>query len=404
MGILSILPLFVLFILVGVIVPLHSNIEADSCPNTVLIITSISPDVNPGEPITVIGQVSVNNSIVTGAPVTFSGSGAHGLKDVQTDSDGTFSSTGASPNVPGDWIVKASTVCGNLVFSDQTDYSTLSPLTSSVKTSLNLHPVSNVNRGGQIGVSGSLIDGSQNPISGALIRFTGSGSHSLDGVTTGDDGSFHIEGTAPTRSGTWSVQGHFDGNTKYAASDSNKRSYRTMPIAVESLVKTSLNLHPVSNVNRGGQIGVSGSLIDGSQNPISGALIRFTGSGSHSLDGVTTGDDGSFLIEGTAPTRSGTWSVQGHFDGNTKYAASDSNKENYQTIQAPGPKIDVAPPQNNTIPYLPLPIPSGEMWIFIIIVLIIAAAAIAVSKLRKRPEHKPIAVVTVEVEGGKDSI
>ncbi len=68
-----------------------------------------------------------------------------------------------------------------------------------------------------------------------------------------------------------------------------------MPIAVESLVKTSLNLHPVSNVNRGGQIGVSGSLIDGSQNPISGALIRFTGSGSHSLDGVTTGDDGSFL-------------------------------------------------------------------------------------------------------------
>ncbi len=217
MGILSILPLFVLFILVGVIVPLHSNIEADSCPNTVLIITSISPDVNPGEPITVIGQVSVNNSIVTGAPVTFSGSGAHGLKDVQTDSDGTFSSTGASPNVPGDWIVKASTVCGNLVFSDQTDYSTLSPLTSSVKTSLNLHPVSNVNRGGQIGVSGSLIDGSQNPISGALIRFTGSGSHSLDGVTTGDDGSFHIEGTAPTRSGTWSVQGHFDGNTKYAS-------------------------------------------------------------------------------------------------------------------------------------------------------------------------------------------
>ena len=65
------------------------------------------------------------------------------------------------------------------------------------------------------------------------------------------------------------------------------------------------------------------------------------------------GDEGLFYVEGTAQTKTGTWSVQGHFDGNTKYAASDSNKENYQTVESPGPKIEVSPPQNNTIPYLP---------------------------------------------------
>ena len=37
-------------------------------------------------------------------------------------------------------------------------------------------------------------------------------------------------------------------------------------------------------------------------------------------------------------------------------------------------------------------------------IVIITIAAIAVSKLRKKPKDKPIAVVTVEIEGGKDSI
>jgi protocatechuate 3,4-dioxygenase beta subunit len=396
--------LLVPFIFICVVVQSHSDSEAQSCP-TELRITPILDDPIAGEPITVTGAVLDNGSIVAGAPVTFSGSGAEGLKDVQTGLDGTFSSTGASPATPGDfWIVKASTVCE---ISGQTDYDTLPPpSTSLVKTSLNLHSISNVNRGGQIGVSGSLIDGSQNPVSGAQIKFTGSGSHSLDSATTGDDGSFSLQGAAPTRTGTWSVQGHFDGNSKYAASDSNKRTYKTTSIVVKSPLKTSLILNAIANVKSGEQISVSGSLVDESQNPVSGVDIGFTGSGSRNLDRATTGDDGSFSLQGAAPATTGRWMVQGHFVGNSKYAASYSNRENYETSVSagPGPRVVVSPPQNNIIPDL-VTILSGEIWLVIIaLVVITAIAAIAVSKLRKGPKDKQLAVVTVEIEGGKESI
>jgi len=82
-----------------------------------------------------------------------------------------------------------------------------------------------------------------------------------------------------------------------------------------------------------GPITVEGSLIDDETGDgLENMEITFDGSGAGGLSSVITGENGAFLVEGTAPdTVDKGWEVQAHFAGVSDHAASESNIEIYDT-------------------------------------------------------------------------
>jgi hypothetical protein len=191
-------------------------------------------------------------------------------------------------------------------------------------TTLTLNSITSVPWGKAITVTGKLTDNAASGagVRGATITFDGTGANNLPDVVTNSDGTFTVKGASPSSVATgWKVQAHFAGNSDYAASNSVIKTYST----TKHSVTLSLSV-PTDPVPRGTSYKVSGTLTDSTvSKPLASKTITFTADDPIKIAAKTTNTNGYYSSTQTAPNSIGTYDIQSHFAGDSRYNAKDSS-------------------------------------------------------------------------------
>lgn len=252
-----------------------------------------------GKKITVSGLMVDNlGHAVTGALISFNGTGASSLANVITDVNGSFTTTGTAPvTVQAGWKVQAhfagnSTL--NLAYSNIVTYST-----TSHHTSLSLTQPPNVRWGQPTSFVATLTDtdSAGSPISGNSIHFNGTGVIGVADAITDSNGVATGVGTSPvTVKVGWKVEAMFSPiGTLYVGSHSSILKYNTLkhPTSLTIIIKPN----PVHS-NAG--YAISGILKD---------LTTSTGLGNSTIQFVT--NNSAIVIPSTLTNSTGGYIVAG---------------------------------------------------------------------------------------------
>jgi YVTN family beta-propeller protein len=151
-------------------------------------------------------------SPISGATITFTGTGASNLANVVTASDGTFSATGRAPNnIANGWTVRALFSGGGGIFgSSNSNVQTYNTVKHA--TTLTLSVPLNVPFGTKATVTGKLTDspaGNVGLASKTITLTTSNGSPLPSSATTRSDGTYTATFTASdTIFNGWNIQAH----------------------------------------------------------------------------------------------------------------------------------------------------------------------------------------------------
>ena len=201
-----------------------------SC-NTSITLNSIS-SVSWGNKITVSGQM-VDQFIrdVSGATISFNGTGGSSITNVTTDVNGMFTTTGTTPNtVQTGWTVQAHFAGNSTLNPSNSNIVTYS--TTSHHTSLSLAQPPNARWGQPTNFVATLLDTDNGGIgiSGNSIHFNGTGVIGVADANTKSNGIATGHGTAPTTvKPSWTAEATFTptGNL-YIGSNSSTLKYNTL--------------------------------------------------------------------------------------------------------------------------------------------------------------------------------
>jgi peptidoglycan/xylan/chitin deacetylase (PgdA/CDA1 family) len=188
-----------------------------------------------GRDITVTGKLTDNAASgagVGGRTISFDGTGANNLPDVVTNTDGTFTTKGASPTtVATGWKVQAHFAGNSDYAASNSIIKTYSTSKHSVTLSLSV-PIDAVSSGTSYKVSGTLTDGTlKKQLASKTITFTADDPIKIAAKTTNTNGYYSGTQTAPSTAGTYNIQSHFAGDSLYNAKDS---VMKTLTVAAPS--------------------------------------------------------------------------------------------------------------------------------------------------------------------------
>ncbi len=179
-----------------------------------------------GKDITVTGKLIDNIASgaggVSGATISFDGTGADNLPDAVTNTDGTFTMNGASPATAATgWTYQAHFAENDIYNKADSAIKTYSTSKHSISLTLNLYPTT-VASGAVYKVSGVLKDISAGgvAISSKTISFTPDSPITIADQTTDTTGTNIVKPTAPSTAGTYNIQSHFASDSLYNAKDS----------------------------------------------------------------------------------------------------------------------------------------------------------------------------------------
>jgi hypothetical protein len=303
----------------------------NAAPHATTLTLNTITSVPWGKDITVTGKLADNTASgagVGGATITFDGTGATNLQPVTTNADGTFTAKGASaPTVATGWKVQAH-------FAGNSDYTTSDSLIKTYSTTK--HSVFLA-----ISFKGTTGSTSATPwstataftvtltdtttggtvIQGKTIHFDGTGVIGVVDPVTDPNGKATGTGTAPDTVATgWTYQAQFAGDSLYNAKTSAIKTYSTL----KHSVTLSLSV-PSTAIAPGTSYKVSGTLADStSKVQLASKTITFTADAPIAIADKTTNINGFYSGTQTAPTTSGTYTIQSHFAGDDKYIAKDS--------------------------------------------------------------------------------
>jgi hypothetical protein len=173
-----------------------------------------------GKTITVTGTIrdDTTGTAISGARITFTGSGAAGLpaSGITTDSTGTFTVTGISPSTVGTWQVIAHYAGDATHKSADSNTLTYNTLKHNLSLSMSLSPAS-VKSGRTYAVSGSLLDSNNNnaPVSLATITFAAASPITIPSTSTNSAGNYAVNGLIGPAKGSYNIQASFAGNSLY---------------------------------------------------------------------------------------------------------------------------------------------------------------------------------------------
>jgi PKD domain len=301
------------------------NIDVQNVNHATTLTLNAITKVPWGNPVTVTGKLTDNAATdagVSGATISFDGTGADNLQDVVTNADGTFTASGASPSsVATTWTVQAH-------FAGNTGYSSSDSTTQTYATTK--HSV-----GSSISAKATVPWGKPNtftvtlkdtatglPLQGVTVSFDGTGAISIPNAVTGSDGKATGTGNSPNSVATgWTYQAHFAGDDLYNKADSAIKTYSTS----KHSVSLTLNLYPTT-VTHDALYKVSGVLkdISAAGAPISSKTITFTADSPITIADQTTDATGTYITKPTAPSTPGTYNIQSHFATDSLYNAKDS--------------------------------------------------------------------------------
>jgi hypothetical protein len=284
-----------------------------------------------GKVITVTGKLTDNAASgagVGGATITFDGTGADNVPDVVTNTDGTFTATGASPaTVATGWKVQGHFAAN----SDYTASNSLVKTYSTTKHTVNIATGFKGSTGSTTAApwstatsfTATLTDTSTagTVIQGKTIHFDGTGVTGVADVVTDSTGKATGTGTSPNTVATgWTYQAHFAGDSLYTAKDSTIKTYNTLKHSVTLSLST-----PTTPIAPGASYKVSGTLTDSSaQKQLASKTITFTADAPITIADKTTNTNGFYTSTQAAPTDSGTYNIQSHYAGDSQYNAKDS--------------------------------------------------------------------------------
>jgi peptidoglycan/xylan/chitin deacetylase (PgdA/CDA1 family) len=271
-----------------------------------------------GKEVKVTGKlIDQAGSGIGGATITFDGTGASNLKSIVTNSDGSFTTMGPSPNIVAtQWTVQAH-------FSGNQDYQ---PSNSGVRTySTTKHAVTisvqianpNMPWGTGTTFTATLTDSTTGGtvIVGKTIRFDGNGVIGVANEITSDNGKAMGKGIAPNSVATgWNYQAYFDGDSLYLKKDSTIKTYNT----IKRNVAFTLALTP-SSVSTGQSYIIGTTLADYTSNnsPIVNRTITFAADPPITPNQQKTDSQGKTRETLKAPSTSGTYNIQALFGGIT---------------------------------------------------------------------------------------
>jgi len=296
---------------------------------TTVTLNSISTNVPWGKSITVSGRLTASNAGgstggIGGKTITFNGTGGANLPSVTTNTDGTYSSTGAAPSTVGTgWTVQAHFAGDSSTGAADSNIRSYNTVKHTV--SLALSTVPNTPWSRPTSFTATLTDASNGgtPISGKTVSFNGTGViPSPQSGTTDSTGKATVTGTAPSTVATgWTYEAEFAGDSLYSAKDSTIKTYST----IKHSTSLTLAISPTS-VKGGGTYEVSGTLKDTTTaTSLSGMTISFTATFPITINPTTTNSTGGYNESGlTAPITAGSYNIQAHFAGTALYNAKDS--------------------------------------------------------------------------------
>lgn len=138
-------------------------------------------------------------------------------------------------------------------------------------------------------------------------------------------------------------------SAKLIASDGDTEKTSSSDVEINTQKHfTVLTLEPVSSIQQGSNLSVSGTLLDGATGlGMSGHSVSFSGSGATNLEDAVTGADGIF----TSTTNStgallDHQIVQAHYMGDDEFLPTDSNIESYDTVSPDAIQFNITAGQN----------------------------------------------------------
>ena len=225
---------------------------------------------------------------VSGATVSYTGTKGSG--SITTTSTGGYTLSGVAP---GTYTVSA------------TDAGFTSPSGQTVIVTAGTTATANFTLTATSGISGAVSDSqpTPQPIGGATIQYTGTGSSTGSGTTTTSaSGGYTFNGVPP---GTYTVTASHTGYTSPAA----------QPVSV------TIGVMATANITLTATSGIGGTVSDTQTpaQPVSGASVSYTGTGGTAGSGTTTANSsGGYTFSGVSP---GTYSVTATASGFTSPAA-----------------------------------------------------------------------------------
>ncbi|WP_288652914.1 carboxypeptidase regulatory-like domain-containing protein, partial [uncultured Methanosphaera sp.] len=175
-----------------------------------------------------------------------------------------------------------------------------------LNSTLIIDNIENVKINASVVITGKVTNNTNNPITDANVCVTVN--NESKNVTTGTDGTFRVEFTAPSTAKTYTVTAKYEGSEIYNGSD-NETTFDVEKIDSIITIDTIGSVDANSNVN------VTGILVDSAQNAISNQEVTITVNNKKYT--TTTGSDGKYVVTIMSPV------VTGHYDVSASYAGSD---------------------------------------------------------------------------------
>jgi protocatechuate 3,4-dioxygenase beta subunit len=257
--------------------------------------TAVNGDLSGALGPATVGAISgtVTDSQTPAQPVggaTVSYTGTKGSGSITTTSTGGYTLSGITP---GTYTVSAS------------DAGFTSPSSQPVTVTAGTTATANFTLIATSGISGAVSDSqtTPQPIGGATVQYTGTGSSTGSGTTTTNTGGgYAFNGVPP---GTYTVTASHTGYTSPAA----------QPVSVTTAVMATANITLAATSGIGGTV----SDTQAPAQPVSGASVSYTGTGGTAGSGTTTANSsGGYTFSGVSP---GTYSVAATATGFTSPSA-----------------------------------------------------------------------------------
>ncbi|PWU81272.1 MAG: hypothetical protein DLM72_07765 [Candidatus Nitrosopolaris wilkensis] len=209
-----------------------SNVQSYNTVSTTPTATTLTLNAIANVPwsttVKVTGKLAVASSStgIGGKNIAFTGTGASSMASVTTNTDGTFTASGISPNtVATGWTVQAHFAGDSLYDAAKSpirSYNTLKHITS---LSLAIIPTS-IPAHRPYAVSGTLLDTTKSQsLASKTITFTATSPILIGSKITNTIGQYTASGLiSPSTTGTYNIQSHFAGDALYSVASSPTQS------------------------------------------------------------------------------------------------------------------------------------------------------------------------------------
>ena len=175
-----------------------------------------------------------------------------------------------------------------------------------LNSTLIIDNIENVKINASVVITGKVTNNTNNPITDANVCVTVN--NESKNVTTGTDGTFRVEFTAPSTAKTYTVTAKYEGSEIYNGSD-NETTFDVEKIDSIITIDTIGSVDANSNVN------VTGILVDSAQNAIINQEVTITVNNKKYT--TTTDNEGKYVVTIMTPV------VTGNYDVSASYAGSD---------------------------------------------------------------------------------